>query len=276
MDDAKTVVVTGGFDEFKSRHVRLLEEASKLGDVHVLLWSDETVRTFEGHPPNFSQEERLYLLQTDRYVKDVRLATGQADRDSIPKAGETKPEIWVVEEASDNPRKRAYCNLHGIEYHVLKREDLKGFPVFPFDPKAEQSSRKRVIVTGCYDWFHSGHVRFFEEVSGLGDLYVVVGHDANIRLLKGGGHPMFSQDERRYMVQSVHFVKQALISSGHGWMDAEPEVAVIKPDIYAVNEDGDVPEKRAFCKEHGIEYVVLKRTPKEGLPKRQSTDLRGF
>ena len=129
-----------------------------------------------------------------------------------------------------------------------------------------------MIVTGCYDWFHSGHVRFFEEVSGLGDLYVVVGHDANIKLLKGEGHPMFSQDERRYMVQSVRFVKQALISSGHGWMDAEPEIAVIKPDIYAVNEDGDVPEKRAFCKEHGIEYVVLKRIPKAGLPKRQSTN----
>jgi len=37
-----------------------------------------------------------------------------------------------------------------------------------------------------------------------------------------------------------------------------------------------VPEKRAFCKEHGIEYVVLKRTPKEGLPERLSTNLRGF
>jgi glycerol-3-phosphate cytidylyltransferase-like family protein len=87
---------------------------------------------------------------------------------------------------------------------------------------------------------------------------------------------MFPQDERRYMVQSVRFVKVALVSSGSSWMDAEPEVAIIKPDIYAVNEDGDVPEKRAFCKEHGIEYIVLKRTPKEGPPKRQSTNLRGF
>jgi cytidyltransferase-like protein len=276
MADAKTVVVTGGLDDFNSQHVRLLEEASKLGDVHVLLWSDETVRTLEGHPPNFPQEERLYLLQTNRYVKDVRLVTGQVDRDSIPQVGGINPEIWVVEEESDNPRKRAYGESHGVEYRVFKKENLAGFPVLPCDPEGERSSRKRVIVTGCYDWFHSGHVRFFEEVSALGDLYVVVGHDANLKLLKGEGHPMFSQEVRRYMVQSVRFVKQALISSGHGWMDAEPEVAVIKPDIYAVNEDGDVPEKRAFCKEHGIEYVVLKRIPKEGLPKRQSTNLRGF
>jgi glycerol-3-phosphate cytidylyltransferase-like family protein len=87
---------------------------------------------------------------------------------------------------------------------------------------------------------------------------------------------MFSQDERRYMVQSVRYVKQALISTGQGWMDAEPEIAMIKPDMYAVNEDGDKPEKREFCQAHDIQYVVLKRTPKEGLPRRQSTDLRGF
>jgi hypothetical protein len=78
------------------------------------------------------------------------------------------------------------------------------------------------------------------------------------------------------MVQSIRYVKQALISTGCGWMDAEPEIALIKPDIYAVNEDGDKPEKRAFCEGHGIQYVVLKRIPKEGLPQRQSTDFRGF
>ena len=132
------------------------------------------------------------------------------------------------------------------------------------------------MVTGCYDWLHSGHVRFFEEVSELGDLYVVVGNDANVRFLKGEGHPLYPQDERRYVVGAIRHVAQALVSSGMGWMDAEPEIATIGAEIYAVNEDGDKPEKRAFCDEHGLEYVVLKRVPKEGLPKRESTALRGF
>ena len=56
----------------------------------------------------------------------------------------------------------------------------------------------------------------------------------------------------------------------------EPEIALIRPDRYVVNEDGDKPEKRAYCAENGLQYVVLKRLPKEGLPRRQSTDLRGF
>jgi glycerol-3-phosphate cytidylyltransferase-like family protein len=108
------------------------------------------------------------------------------------------------------------------------------------------------------------------------DLDVVVGSDDNVRLLKGEGHPLFPQEERRYMVQSIRFVTQALISTGSGWMDAEPEIERTRPDIYIVNEDGDNPEKREICKQHGLEFVVLKRGPKPGLPRRQSTDLRGF
>ena len=117
--------------------------------------------------------------------------------------------------------------------------------------------RKKVLVTGCFDWLHSGHVRFFEEAAGYGELYVVVGNDANVAHLKGEGHPLFPQEERRYVVGSIRFVQRALISSGEGWLDADPEIRQIRPDIYAVNEDGDKPEKRAYCEAHGIEYCVL-------------------
>jgi cytidyltransferase-like protein len=269
------VVATGSFDDLRSPQIRFLEEASNLGSLHVLLWSDEVVAALTGKPPTFPQEERLYLLRAIRYVEKVALVTGPLDPDALPQVKSLRPGVWAVDEAGDNDLKRAYCQTHGLTYRVFAARDLAGFPE-PGCTSDQPSSRKKVIVTGCYDWFHSGHVRFFEEVSHLGDLYVVVGHDENVQLLKGEGHPMFAEDERRYVVGSVRYVKQALVSTGHGWMDAEPEVEQIKPDIYAVNEDGDKPEKRTFCQEHGLEYVVLKRTPKEGLPKRVSTDLRGF
>jgi cytidyltransferase-like protein len=271
-----SVVITGSFDDLKSRHVRFIEEASKLGNVHVLLWADEVVRALTGKLPKFPVEERSYMLQAIRYVSAVTAITNPIDPDAIPMVENFQPTIWAVDEASASSQKHAYCAAHGLTYHVVTDRDLQGFPVTPLARATESAPRKKAVVTGCYDWFHSGHVRFFEEVSELGDLYVVAGSDANVRLLKGEGHPLFPQDERRYFVQAVRYVKRALISTGEGWMDAEPEIALIKPDMYAVNEDGDKPEKREFCETHGIQYVVLKRTPKEGLPRRQSTDLRGF
>ncbi len=270
------VAVTGGFDDLRSRQVRFLEQASKIGRVHVFLWPDAAVRALEGKSPLFQQEERLYFVGAIRYVNTVSLATGRIQRDAIPDFERLRPDVWVVSEQDDDNQKRAYCAARHIKYCVLNNTDLKGFPETQIDLSETRKPAKKVLVTGCFDWLHSGHVRFFEEVSELGDLYVVVGHDANVRLLKGAGHPLFPEDERRFMVQSIRYVKQAFISSGDGWLDAAPEVARIKPDIYAVNEDSDKPEKREFCEEHGLEYVVLKRLPKEGLPKRESTTLRGF
>ena len=275
----KHVVVSGSFDNLGSPGVRFLEEASRLGQVNVLLWSDETCQACTGSLPKFPQAERAYLVQAIRYVSHVTIVDETARRSvhDLPDRLDFKPDVWVVQgEAGDDPRKRAYCQVHGLEYQVIGSDRLEGFPIVALQDAQGSSPRRKVVVTGCYDWFHSGHVRFFEEVSGLGDLYVVVGSDPNVRLLKGEGHPLFPQDERRYMVQSIRYVCQALVSSGQGWMDAEPEIALIKPDLYAVNEDGDKPEKRQFCLEHGIEYVVLRRAPKAGLPRRQSTDLRGF
>jgi len=78
-----------------------------------------------------------------------------------------------------------------------------------------------------------------------------------VRLLKAAITHLLTAAERRFTVGAIRFVRQALISTGMGWMDAEPEIARIKPDIYAVNEDGDKPEKRDFCQERGIEYVCV-------------------
>jgi cytidyltransferase-like protein len=287
----KAVIVTGRFDDLRSSHVRFLEEASKLGAVHVLLWSDEVTAAVTGKLPDFPLAERHYLVQAIRYVHSVgQIVAPSYDPDTLPASISLSPAIWAVTEAEDTPQKRAFCGAHGLVYHVFVTDDLAGFPIpaeetpyaISHTPSAVGSRpsavvhRPSVIATGCYDWLHSGHVRFFEEVSELGDLYVAVGNDANVRHLKGAGHPLQTQDERRYMVGAIRYVTQALITSGYGWMDAEPEIKRLKPDIYAVNEDGDVPEKRAFCAEHRLEYVVLKRTPKEGLARRSSTDLRGF
>jgi cytidyltransferase-like protein len=271
---SKSVVVTGAFDDLRSRHLRFLEEAAKLGELTVLLWPNRAVQQLIGKPPKFPEAERFYFLNAVRYVSRVLPVTGRVDPDELPDVNGFHPQVWVDAEGPGNEARKAFCRRQGLEYRVLSAEQLKGFPEPA--PLPAVPGRKKVVATGTYDWFHSGHVRFFEEVSTYGDLYVVVGHDANIRLLKGDGHPLLPQAERRYLVGSIKHVKQALISSGDSWLDADPEIRRLKPDIYAVNEDGDRGGKREYCGQNGIQYLVLKRVPAPGLPQRSSTDLRGF
>ncbi len=270
------MIVSGGFDDLRPQSVRFLQEASRFGALHVFLWDDASLQSANAKEPEFPEQERLYYLQAIRFVHQVHLVRGLSDADMLPSVADVRPTMWVVHESEHTPQKQAYCKAHDLDYRVLTEEELQGFPNYGTGESTEVGSRKKVLVTGCFDWFHSGHVRFFEEVSELGELYVVVGHDANIRALKGPSHPMFSEQERRYMVQSVRYVKQALISTGNGWLDAEPEIERIKPDMYVVNEDGDKRIKKQYCQQHGIEYVVLKRLPKPGLHRRTSTILRGF
>ena len=49
----KTVVVSGSFDDLRPRRMRFLHEASRLGRLHVLLWSDEVARAQEKTKPKF-------------------------------------------------------------------------------------------------------------------------------------------------------------------------------------------------------------------------------
>jgi cytidyltransferase-like protein len=269
---AGNVIISGGFDDLRSEHYRFFDEAAKLGNVLALLWSDDAIKKITGKSPKFPQEERLYLLESIRYINKVIVSNNTSPASLL----QFKPAIWAVAEQNDNAQKKAFCKASKIKYQVLKNDVLNRFPDYVLDLRKTVSSRKKVIVTGCYDWFHSGHVRFFEEVSELGDLFVSLGSDKTIRDYKGQGHPMFPQQQRCFVCRSIRYVTQAFIATGSGWLDAEPEIRLIKPDIYAVNEDGDRPEKRDFCKANRIEYIILKRLPKPGLLCRQSTTLRGF
>ena len=131
----------------------------------------------------------------------------------------------------------------------------------------------KVFVSGCYDLLHSGHVEFFRQASQYGDLYVGIGSDATILHYKHH-KTLYPEQERLFMVKSIRYVKDAFINQGDGVMDFIPTVEVLKPDRFVVNADGSSEEKRQFCQEHGIEYIVLDRTPADGLEARSSTAIK--
>jgi cytidyltransferase-like protein len=276
------VIVSASFDDLRSRQVRFLQAAAALGPVQVRLWDDAVFTAVHGRPPRFPLAERLYFVQSLRFVHSIT-----APAESTLPHGAGRGDTWAVLDDTEDraafpdPAARgAWCANVGVDLRSFGDGSLGGFPCPPgLDDRQRRpgrAGRPHVMVTGSFDWLHTGHVRFFEEAAALGDLTVIVGHDANLRLLKGEGHPHFAEEERLFMVRSVRSVSRALLSSGHGWLDAEPEIELLRPDSYVVNADGDKPEKAAYCRAHGIEYVVLARAPRDGLPRRSSTDLRGF
>ncbi len=131
-------------------------------------------------------------------------------------------------------------------------------------------NEKTVMVSGCYDLLHAGHIAFFKTAAQYGKLYVYVGQDENIRILKGKA-PYFSQEERKYMVGAVRYVEKASIASGWGMLDFEEDLKALKPDYFIVNHDGYTPDKKRLCEENGVELIVLERIPETGLPARSSS-----
>lgn len=132
---------------------------------------------------------------------------------------------------------------------------------------------KKVLVSGCYDLLHGGHIAFFKTAAAYGDLYISIGRDENVLKLKGK-KPVFSEEERLYIVKSIRYVHDAFLADGTGMLDFEPDLKRLKPDIFIVNHDGHTSEKKSLCKRLGIEYIILERIPEPGLPARSSSETK--
>ena len=270
----KTIITAVAFDGMNSKRIRFIHEISKLGRIEILLLSDKLIQCLTGTNPKFGESERCYFLESIRYVSNVYIVDDILQLQQVSNVIANPVDMWIALDLEVFADCEQFARQQEINYKIFYADELKGYPEHNYDLTV--TSGKKALVTGCFDWFHTGHIRFFEEASEYGDLYVVLGHDKNIKKLKGLGHPMFSENERKYIIGSIRFVKQAIVSSGDGWLDAEPEIEKIKPDRYVVNEDGDKDIKRLYCETKGIEYIVLKREPKPSLIRRTSTDLRGY
>ncbi len=132
----------------------------------------------------------------------------------------------------------------------------------------------KVFVSGCFDVLHSGHIAFLEEAASYGDVYVSIGSDATVMALKNR-KTMYSEDERKYMLEAIRFVKKVYIGPDTGKiLDFAPLLDEVKPDIFFVNSDGTSDEKKAFVEAKGIRYVTSSRIPHGNLPERSTTSIR--
>ncbi len=132
---------------------------------------------------------------------------------------------------------------------------------------------KKVVISGCFDLLHSGHVAFIKSAAQYGQVYVCLGSDKTVFELKHR-YPVNSENERKFILEALFDVFEVCISSGSGYLDFLPELDRIQPDIFVVNEDGYSQAKADLCSTRNIELIVLDRIPFTGLPARSTTDLR--
>jgi len=67
------VLVAGTFDILHPGHIYLFKEASKYGDVHVIVARDENVRRIKGKKTVFDENERKLIVESLKMVKKAYL-----------------------------------------------------------------------------------------------------------------------------------------------------------------------------------------------------------
>ena len=113
------------------------------------------------------------------------------------------------------------------------------------------SKMKKVLVSGCFDILHGGHVEFFRQAKSLGDhLTVCVASDDVLRSYKKKRTSLPMLHKVR-LVESIYCVDKVITSTDvDNVLDFATYARENKPDIIAVTtDDMNVDAKKAFCDE---------------------------
>jgi rfaE bifunctional protein nucleotidyltransferase chain/domain len=92
-----------------------------------------------------------------------------------------------------------------------------------------------VIVSGCYDLFHVGHLQFLQWAAARGQsLLVAVNSDQSVRSLKGPARPIVSQAERAAIVASLRCVNDVCLFDE---LDPSRVLQQRRPDVFVTGPD---------------------------------------
>ena len=93
-----------------------------------------------------------------------------------------------------------------------------------------------IWVNGCFDVLHRGHIELLKYAKSLGN-HLVVGIDADwrIRKAKGQHRPFNSQEDRKFMLESIKHVDKVIVFE----TDSELRglIYTFKPDAMVVGSD---------------------------------------
>jgi FAD synthetase len=119
---------------------------------------------------------------------------------------------------------------------------------------------KTVLVGGCFDILHFGHISFLKQAKSYGDhLVVALESDENVRQKKGDLRPIHTQEKRKEMLESLSFVDEVrMLPAMHKDKDYIDFVIGMKPSVIAVTDGDPILEKKKKQAETiGAEFVII-------------------
>jgi len=122
----KKVFVSGCYDLLHSGHVEFFRQAAQYGDLYVGIGSDKTILGYKNHKTVYSEQERLFMVKSIRYVKVAFINQGDGILDFLPTLDIINPDILVVNSDGGSEAKRQVCAERGMQYVVLDRVPSPG------------------------------------------------------------------------------------------------------------------------------------------------------
>lgn len=130
--------------------------------------------------------------------------------------------------------------------------------------KQKSANKKIVLVGGCFDIIHPGHLRYLENSKKLGDFLVVL-LESDESVLKSKKILAQKQTDRAKVLSGLQSVD--LVISLDGILRDEDYymiVKIIKPDIIAITEnDAQLSNKKRQANEYGADLITATKRIKK-------------
>lgn len=120
--------------------------------------------------------------------------------------------------------------------------------------------KKIVLVGGCFDLLHFGHISFLKNAKALGDhLIVALESDENVTRMKGSSRPIHTQEQRKQMLEALSCVDEVImLPEMKSDQDYASLVSKIHPSIIAITQgDGREIEKRNHALSVNADLMVI-------------------
>lgn len=110
----------------------------------------------------------------------------------------------------------------------------------------KRDKKSIVLVGGCFDILHIGHIKFLHEAKKMGDcLIVLLESDEKVQGLKGKNRPLFTQKERAQVLSSISFADYVvLLPTIRSEKNYEDLVLLVQPNIIATTEGDPLLTKK--------------------------------